>query len=373
MMSYSKTVRRLVVNPFKKNDKKSDSSSKGKTHKKSSNAAMALSKTGFEHSDMSLSPTSVETATLSFTSEITTSIEKDQWLTQRPVSTPYRPALHSCAKPEGVQVQATSCYGYREATPGDMSKYGYGEASPDDKAKYGYEDSAPCREGADNKNNTSDHQYGDAAPGDDEAKYGYADGAAPSGFGSATSRRTPRRSSMKQSGRPRRASIQLCGEVENVLPSSHGEKVRRRTSITFNGAVKVKTVAPVKALTHEPEALWFQDEEFDRMKQKCFEIVDKVDQGLTGGKKYCVRGLEKLSDSKREKVLGRKYDAWNSVLDEQDQQRQSGEFDDGHMANVCKFSTLQNQKEAEERARQDAAEIENYLRTTRRQCRRLSM
>ena len=93
-----------------------------------------------------------------------------------------------------------------------------------------------------------------------------------------------------ESGRQRRASIGYTGEVANVLPSSNGKKVVRRTSISFSDRVKVRTCEPVKSLTDEPEALWFQDDEFRKIKAKCFEIVDKVDHGMTGGKKFCTRG-----------------------------------------------------------------------------------
>mmetsp|Transcript_15786 Transcript_15786/g.24681 ORF Transcript_15786/g.24681 Transcript_15786/m.24681 type:complete len:369 (-) Transcript_15786:184-1290(-) len=368
MVSYKKAMRRLA-NPFTQG-KTNSKSHVVESDQQSAKLTNKSSQTSFESdSDMTMSPTSVGSSALSCTTEDTaTSIETDQWMMQRPVAVPSRPALvDSC--PEKGASEESSQYGLGDATQVVASTYGSDEASPDAKTKYGYEDAAPCRGGS-RETNQSDR--GTDAPASEKVDYGYGD-AAPSGFGgdSTSRRRTPRRSSMKQSGCARRASIQLCGEVENVLPNSNGKKVRRRTSITFNDAVKVKKVAPIKVLTDKPEALWFQDEEFDRMKQKCFDIVDKVDQGC--GKNYCVRGLERLSDAKREEVLGRKYDAWDTVLDEQDHQRESGQFDDGHMANVYKFTTMQTQIEAEDRARQDVAAIENYLRDTRRLCRRLSM
>jgi hypothetical protein len=68
-----------------------------------------------------------------------------------------------------------------------------------------------------------------------------------------------------------------------------------------------------------------------------------------------------------------KCDAWDSVLVEQHQQRKGGTFDEECIANLYKFTSLNNKQEAVERAKKDATEIEKYLRNTRKMCRQLSM
>jgi hypothetical protein len=319
-------------------------------------------------SDFSLSPTSVAS------SDFSASRERNS---RSPAFSTGAPVLEQRSERD---VAATK-YGYEEANPDTSAaeKYGYDDASPDDKEDYGYGDSSP--------DDKTKYGYGDASPRDLSRKTRLSSSMKESGrprrasiqiggYGDASprglSRKTSLTSSMKQSGRPRRASIQCGGEIEVYL-IGQDKPVKRRTSITFNEQVAVKDIATAAELTDEPEALWFQDDEYDRMKQKAFELVDKVEHGTTGGKNYCVRGLEKLMPSKAGRVMENKYGAWDSVLDEQDIQRDSGTFDEEYMANVYKFSNLSSKQEAAERGRQDEAEIKNYLRTTRRLCRRSSM
>jgi hypothetical protein len=311
-------------------------------------------------SDFSVSPTSVASSDFSTSPEGTS--RSAAFSTGAPV-------LEQESSDHDRDVAATNKYGYEEASPDSAAEsYGYGNAIPDDKEDYGYGDSSP--------DDKTKYGYGDVSPPRDFSRKttrrssGYGDVSPPRDF----SRKTTRRSSMKQSGRPRRASIQFGGEIEVYLPY-RDEPVRRRTSITFNEKVKIKGVTPVAQLTDEPESLWFQDGEYERIKEKAFELVDKVDKhGITNrGKKYCIRGLEKLMPSKAGQVLEHKYEGWDSVLNEQDIQRESGIFDEEYMAILYKYSNLSSKREAAERGGQDEAEIENYLRTTRRMCRRLSM
>ena len=180
-----------------------------------------------------------------------------------------------------------------------------------------------------------------------------------------------RRSSLKMPGRSRRASIQISGEIEISLPG-HDQPVTRRTSISFNETVKVKRVAPVHELTEEPEELWFQDDEYDKIRRKSFKIVDKFVQGeKIEGKKLCTRGLESILN--HENRTNAKVDAWESVLNEQHMQREDGNYDDEYLSKVYKFSTRRSSNEAKERANQDEADVQKYLQSTRRICRRLTI
>jgi hypothetical protein len=250
-------------------------------------------------------------------------------------ATPETGSYSSHSTPTRVDLIRSSSTDQQDDAAGDATAvYGYGEASPDDRAKYGYGDTT-------------------AAPEE-----------------SHPNTRTPRRSSMKQSGRPRRASIQFGGEIEVSLPGE-GMPVRRRTSIVFHDQVKIKNVTPVSELTDEPKALWFQNEEYSQIKQKIKCLVYKSEEGTLGDRKYCLRGLERMlaSDVAREK----KYKALDSVLVEQDLQRRQGIYDDDYMSKLYKFTTSKCQREANNRANDDAMEIENYLKNARQRCRRLSM
>jgi hypothetical protein len=225
----------------------------------------------------------------------------------------------------------------------------FGDKSPDTAAKYGYGDSSP----------------------DDTAKYGYEDASPSPSPGNPT--RVTRRSSMKQAGRPRRASIQFGGEIEVQLPGRE-MPVKRRTSIAFQGNVSVKEVAPIHELTNEPEALWFQNHEYKEIKENLKKIVRKTQEGIVGDMRYCTRGLEKLMTQEAvQTTKEKKFMAWDSVLNEQDLQRDHGFVDDEYMANCYKFNTAKCQQEAANRASQDAAAVDNYLKSTRGICRRMSM
>jgi hypothetical protein len=260
-------------------------------------------------------------------------------------------------------------YGYGEATPdSDVYKYGYGDGSPDygygdavpdsDISKYGYGEASPH------------YGYGEASPSDRE-KYGYGD-ASPD---EAPARnQMPRRSSMKGSSHipaRRRASIGGGETMEVRLPGKRAP-VQRRRSITFDDSVSVQQVEPTKSLTDTPEALWFQDNEYDFIKKKTVALLGRVSlDGTVDGKKYCTRGLEKWMTPEITQV--KKRQAWDNVLNEQYLQRQCGEFDEEQLALMYKYSTARSQVEASKRANQDAEEVAGYLKSTRRACRRMSM
>jgi len=247
----------------------------------------------------------------------------------------------------------------------DSEYYGYGDASPDDRAKYGYVEAAP--------DDIAKYGYGDAAP-DDIAKYGYGDAspdeAAPAGA------RMPRRSSMKgssSSSARRRASLGACaGETMEVYLPGKREPVKRRRSITFKEQVKVQPMEPAKSLAENPESLWFQEDEYEKIKMKTVALIHKVaEDGTLDGKKYCTRGLEKWMTPEATQV--KKRQAWDNVLNEQYLQRQEGAFNDEQLALMYKHSTARSQMEASKRASKDAQEVEGYLKSTRRFQRRMSM
>ncbi|KAL3911509.1 MAG: hypothetical protein SGILL_007252 [Bacillariaceae sp.] len=246
-------------------------------------------------------------------------------------------------------------------------------AKSQDTAMYGYGDAAPD---ADAATQQVDYGYGAAAP-DTAAKvdYGYGDAAPDSSSVSPRNSRVPRRSSMKGSSpSSRRASIGPCGEPMTLRLPGNQEPVRRRRSITFNQEVKVKRVDPVRSLTKNPESLWFQDEEYDMIKEKTVALIHRasIDGDLSdSGRKLCTRGLEKWMCPERTQV--KKRQAWDNVLNEQYLQHQDGEYDEEHLAMMYKYSTARSQLEATKRAQNDAEDIKSYLAPTRRFNRRMSM
>jgi hypothetical protein len=253
-------------------------------------------------------------------------------------------------------------------------------AALDEADKYGYSDAKP-----DSANITEvDYGYGDAVP-DSATVCGYGDAAPDSACPSDASPKMPRRSSMKGSAGPshRRASIgATMSTVDAHLPGNR--PLRRRRSITFQESVDVKQVEPVKSLAEEPDNLWFKDNEYDMMRTKIMTLINHIhssgeSSGIdangcisVNGKAYCSRGLENLLNPELTQLKTSR--ALSCVLDEQFLQRQIGDFDEETLANIYKFCTLRSQREASQRASQDALVAADYLAVPKaRMCRRSSM
>jgi hypothetical protein len=195
--------------------------------------------------------------------------------------------------------------------------------------------------------------------------------------------RTPRRSSLKGTqpvGR-RRASVSGPSSFEaidlNMLqeidPASvmevklpgRRDSIKRRRSITFNEDVHVRKIAPAKDLTSKPKELWFQDNEYSTIKKKTRALLESVDKktGLVNGKKYCIRGLERYMEPSHVRDA-KKYSAWDSVLLEQEVQREEGTFCDESIGNMYKATTRRSVIDAQRQANKDADEVAAFYETT---------
>lgn len=183
-----------------------------------------------------------------------------------------------------------------------------------------------------------------------------------------------RRSSMKQgseSTQRRRASIQLGVEITVYLPGKE-KPVRRRSSIKFAQTVAVKQVEPLSKLTERPDELWFQSEEYARMRRNSMELVNKVERGQmgVGNRNYCIRGLERLLH--RKSAMQKRTEAWDAVLITQDLQRDQGYWNEEYMANAYKCTTEESALAAASRGKEDEMAILNYMNDSRIHYRRLS-
>jgi hypothetical protein len=224
-------------------------------------------------------------------------------------------------------MMANPSYGYGEATPyapaSQAEQTGVAQPlSSDEKEKYGYEDVFPNKRTSTSSYSQEDalfdertkYRYGDATPYSNDCRFSQQD-RFDGGRSSLTSlvragghTTTPRRSSMKQSGRPRRASIQFgrTGEIEVALPQ--GKVLKRRTSITFNDPNDVCRVAPAVELADDPESLYLRRADLRRMKQSISEKV--VDGGSMMIRwKHCTRGLERYMGSNKEVISEQRSEA----------------------------------------------------------------
>jgi len=297
-------------------------------------------------------------------------------------------------------------------TSSDESEGEDDEEADDAAAKYGYGEAAPSREGtsdaatpmprrlstrasvgfrnggARNTSRRASIQRQAPLHFDDEDDKEADDGQLP-----FHPRRMPRRSSMKNSACPlrvsRRASIGTPHELQQrrlsmeadlargtldatqiyeiQLPNQcRRESIKRRRSIQFNDEVNVRSI---QAVSHVPGAikheLWFQEAEYSTIKKKTRALLEKVDQhGIVNGKKYCTRGLEKYMEDKVGARSQTRYAAWDTVLMEQELQRQLHIFDEVSIGQQYAVTSTMNAAEAARRATCDADEVAGYYSTT---------
>jgi len=145
--------------------------------------------------------------------------------------------------------------------------------------------------------------------------------------------------------------------------------IRRRHTLTFSNDVTVKPVVPTQEMVKDKSRLWFEVKDYEMMQKKIFLIADRAKEGREGN--YCTRGLESIirSDS-----VTRRYASWDAVLDEQEIQWDAGkDYSDEAVAKNYRRLAEACRAEATVRGKQDAQEVEKYLKQTRLYCRRMSM
>jgi hypothetical protein len=205
--------------------------------------------------------------------------------------------------------------------------------------------------------------------------YGYED-AAPTPRNHKVDTSTPRRSSLKGSDYnldgskkpPRRASIGYTGEILTlILPT--GETKEKRSSISFAEKDDVRMVEPVASLVKNPRTLWFQAAEYQHILEKVQDVVEhaKAHQHQRSSKKssssssswICTRGLENVISSR---YVEERAEATATVLDENRMQKSHNRYDDEYIRTMYRFHSADSQHRAEETAKKDREEVEEYLK-----------
>jgi len=228
--------------------------------------------------------------------------------------------------------------------------YGYGGASPDTRPQQHW---------------NQQHQYNN---NNDDLGYeiGYTRARAVTGtappLSSSSDHKTSRRSSLKNKGTPRRASIGYKGEMTLVLPN--GEEKKRRTSISFVDDTKnqTKEVRPIHKMVDNNNRLWFQAEEYLHIRKEIYRVMRKSQLQPQSEHRNCTRGLENYNNSYAENA--RKI-ASSQVLEEYMLQKGRGEYDDETIRQMYTFHTIDCQVEAVERGQNDAKSIQTYMKKTR--------
>ena len=271
-----------------------------------------------------------------------------------------------------------SAPGYDDATMGasEGNQYGYEDATPDVAAKAGFLPKSPVprtrRRGSASSSQNFNANYGFLSPpaGTESSTGGYARRSS----GNHLSR-TPRRSSLKNGGMdgeysPRRRSD---GELVEVTLPNTGQKVKRRASISFDDLVRVMKVEAVPDMIDSPDEYFVSPREIARKKASAIQLMHAVEKGaIPDGKKPCLRGLESLSASYKMEKTALQYNGREAVLEEQELQRSTSSFSDLDIADAYRRASRRSQRMAAERAQRDEKDVESYLKSSRRYCRRLS-
>uniref|UniRef100_A0A7S3L760 Uncharacterized protein n=1 Tax=Amphora coffeiformis TaxID=265554 RepID=A0A7S3L760_9STRA len=222
------------------------------------------------------------------------------------------------------------------------------------------------------ENNNNDDTYLDCDQKDD-TEYGYEEVLASYGYeeaspAAANTHRAPRRSSLKTSGRPRRASISYTGEVEVKLRDN--TIVKRRTSISFTDHDDIREVEPAKSLAEQPDALWTTDLDYLRSKEEAKHLIHMLRKSNSWYQKQeqispdiCLRGLECHLDPDGNKTHTMSR---NLVLNVQRNQKMVGLVCDETISKVYSHLTAESAARAAALGAADYAEVKQEHRLVKR-------
>lgn len=211
--------------------------------------------------------------------------------------------------------------------------------------------------------------YEDAAP--DIAVNSSTKGLSLDGYGYESHEPTPvartRRSSMKSGSDPTRAPRRRS----SMKGSNPNRAPRRRHSISFQEEAEINEVVPIATMVKNKGDMWMQGPDYYKIVNKVNTIVEQSASGK--GQKFCVRGLENMIQKRAGMEDELRNEAWDTVLDEQDIQHATGDYDEEMMSIKYKSCSSRCLKDAKLRALQDEQEVSRYLENTRQYCRRMSM
>mmetsp|Transcript_45733 Transcript_45733/g.110836 ORF Transcript_45733/g.110836 Transcript_45733/m.110836 type:complete len:184 (+) Transcript_45733:82-633(+) len=134
--------------------------------------------------------------------------------------------------------------------------------------------------------------------------------------------------------------------------------------VTINPNVEVHEISSIYDYTaSEISASWYNEEEMDRITQRCFKILQKTDSGSSkNSKKYCVRGLESHTTLGSISKRNNREAAYTAVLEEQERQwNANDETDVQAISDAYRCTTSSCQLWAQVVGNRDQQEVEAYL------------
>lgn len=140
---------------------------------------------------------------------------------------------------------------------------------------------------------------------------------------------------------------------------------RRRSSVSFAEEVDVYPTLPLNAYTEEERSLtWFTAKEFDEISRRCCKIIKKLHRGnFTTGRKYCVRGLEKMTPEQQDERYKLRQKVCLLVLEEQERQKDTSFSDPMVIAFLYRQAGAEYcQAEAQMIGTRDASFVRGYMK-----------
>ena len=113
----------------------------------------------------------------------------------------------------------------------------------------------------------------------------------------------------------------------------------------------------------EISSCWYSLEEYEEIGRKCDKVIEKLNQGKqVNSRKYCVRGLERMTNLIQARIACNKNDAYDAVILEQEIQREQNDYDPERIAYLYReLVSRQCHIDAYELGLYDARVVEKYL------------
>ena len=177
------------------------------------------------------------------------------------------------------------------------------------------------------------------------------------------------RSVLKQTFRrsKKQLSEQACGDcdpnnngmhdVQQAIPVIKTVKFALQRNETY-AALSVEDYSD-----DEIKACWYSDEEYQKIWRRCDKVIDKLNHGkAVNPRKYCIRGLERMTSLSHTRIECNRHDAYDAVILEQESQRKQNEYDPDRMAYLYReIVSRQCHVDAHIIGLDDAKAVEMYL------------
>ncbi|KAL3939763.1 MAG: hypothetical protein SGBAC_005566 [Bacillariaceae sp.] len=146
----------------------------------------------------------------------------------------------------------------------------------------------------------------------------------------------------------------------NQAQSEMSTSSKKRVTISQRATV-VETLSLYDYSAREIAASWYDDEEMDRITQRCFIVLKRMECGTENGQKYCTRGLEGHAAVASISKKKNRSTAVAAVLDEQARQWHEETMDVQSISDAYRRTTSSCQMWAHVVGNRDQKDVEAFL------------